>query len=114
MGSMKLIASEKIGRQVFDIEPGTHTVVIDTVLIRQNAISDFVKELACRISTNSTDSIGEAVAIAYAIFDVPLSMLYDDPNGPSTIDQLNDRTLARLIRLRMDREAGEMKTNEPI
>jgi hypothetical protein len=99
---VRFTVDREFGVQEFRVDEGTHTILIDTKVMKQQAIADFLKEVSARYKKHSAVAVSEDIAIAVGLFDVPLSMLYDDDT--TSIAQLDDVTLATIVRLRMERE----------
>jgi len=102
MGFMELVVNKPEGLQTFRLEPGTHTIQIDTRTTKQNAIADYLKALATRKKGHTKEADAEDIAVAIGVFDVPLSMIYGDEI--TEVSQLDDNILAKVIRYRIERE----------
>lgn len=85
------------------VDPGEHTILLDTTRLAEIIIAKFVNELTKRGGHHSANARSEDMAIAIGWFDVPLSAFYDDKEI-SSIAQLDDTTLSMIVRLRMEKE----------
>lgn len=97
------------GRQSFTIQPGVHTIEVDARTLKQTAIGELLREVAKRMPKNPIDPVGEVVAVAVGIFDVPLKAIYPE-NEEIELKQLDDRVLANIVRYRMER--AQEKTDD--
>lgn len=110
--TFKAEATVEWGQQMFHPNPGTHTVILDTKFIQQKAIAEFLQEVRARGGAGSRGQIGvrEAVAIALGKFDVPMELIFkEDENLRSEFD-LDDTTLATIVRLRHERKTSAEHT----
>jgi hypothetical protein len=114
MSIEKIDVAEKPGVQQFNVQPGVHTIIVDTTVIYKLAISEFIHKLSEWSSKNTSSIIAEDIALAIGWFDVPLDMIYKPEKyvdgGPSSIADLDDDVLAAIVRLRMQREQDASKT----
>lgn len=98
-------ATEEWGCMKFHPQPGTHTIILDVKFVQQKAIAEFLKEVRARGGAGSRGQIGvrEAVAIALGKFDVPMNLIFDDSENLRSEFDLDDTTLATIVRLRHER-----------
>lgn len=104
----EMLVDVEWGRQRFDVNPGTHTVIVDTKYIQQKAIGEFLQEVRARGGAGSRGQIGvrEAVAIALGKFDVPMELIFAESENLRSEFDLDDTTLATIVRLRNERKTS--------
>ena len=102
-------ATEEWGRMVFHPQPGTHTVILDVKFVQQKAIAQFLQEVRTRGGSGSRGTIGvrEAVAVAIGKFDVPMELIFAEHENLRSEFELDDTTLATIVRLRHERTNGD-------
>lgn len=95
------------GRQEFQIDPGVNTIILDTKFIQQKAIAEFLREVRERGGAGPRGQIGvrEAVAIALGKFDVPMNLIFDESENLRSEFDLDNNTLATIVRLRHERNS---------
>ena len=110
MGMQRINVNDPSGVLTFHIDQGTHTVVFDMTVVKQSWLVEFINSVDIHSKAISGNMHDDLVALAIGMYDVPLSLMFDETI--SSIKELNDRTLSQIIRYRMDREEVGEKTDD--
>lgn len=97
-----LVPVEPYHQLVINVEPGTHTIVIDEKLRTEHIITEFINEIFTRCDGLSSNCRDDIIALAIGLYGFSVKSFFETVNQAD----INDRILANIVRYHMERLAN--------